>query len=322
MFTPIETSVGALLLHQATSTLLLNNGRVLGASSILGGSIFSPSMSNVPVILGMGIATAGASLFAPGVLPSYDVVQEIFGPWTGIIAGLVVGVGTKLGSGCTSGHMLCGLARLSPRSFVATSTFFLTSVLTTTLLSTAPGCSGLPCYTPTFPSKSTAIHLLALLLVTSITSNFLIPRLPSNPFSRALVSAYSGTVFGLGLLISQMASPSKTLGFLSLPFTPNALQKFDPSLALIIVFGIIPNYFSFSRSKGPESKPLLEEKWLLPTKKDIDARLIIGAALFGVGWGFTGVCPGPGIIRGMIGGYKGLTWLVGFLMGWKALEFV
>lgn len=96
MFTPVEASVGALILGQATTTLLLNNGRVLGASSIMAGSFLAPTLSNIPIIAGMGLSALGASTFTPRLLPKYDSVNEIFGSWTWVLAGLVVGMGAKV----------------------------------------------------------------------------------------------------------------------------------------------------------------------------------------------------------------------------------
>lgn len=96
MFTPVETSIGALLLAQATTTLLFNNGRVLGASSIMAGAFFNPDMNNIPVIMGVGLSTIGVSQFVPWLLPNYDNVVEVFGVWTWILAGVIVGMGAKV----------------------------------------------------------------------------------------------------------------------------------------------------------------------------------------------------------------------------------
>lgn len=96
MFTPVEASIGALIFGQATTTLLLSNGRILGASSIMAGSFSAPTLNNVPVIAGMGLSALGASVFAPRLLPKYDSVNEIFGSWTWVLAGLIVGMGTKV----------------------------------------------------------------------------------------------------------------------------------------------------------------------------------------------------------------------------------
>lgn len=95
MFTPIGASIGGLLFGQATTTLLLNNGRILGASSIMSGSILTPNLNNVPIVAGMGLSALGASILSPRLLPNYDSANEIFGGWTLILAGLIVGMGTK-----------------------------------------------------------------------------------------------------------------------------------------------------------------------------------------------------------------------------------
>lgn len=96
MFTPVEATIGALLLSQATTTLLLNNGRILGASSLIAGSVSAPGLNNIPILAGIGLSAGFVTFFVPWLLPNYDNVVEIFGSWTWILSGLVVGMGTKV----------------------------------------------------------------------------------------------------------------------------------------------------------------------------------------------------------------------------------
>lgn len=96
MFTPVEATIGALLLSQATTTLLLNNGRILGASSLIAGSVSAPGLNNIPILAGIGLSAGFVAFFVPWLLPNYDNVVEIFGSWTWILSGLVVGMGTKV----------------------------------------------------------------------------------------------------------------------------------------------------------------------------------------------------------------------------------
>lgn len=103
-----------------------------------------------------------------------------------------------------------------------------------------------------------------------------------------LVSFLSGTVFALGLGISGMTRPIKVIGFLD--FAGN----WDASLALVMV-GAIAVYFTAYRLIRRRSAPLLAEKFSVPERRDIDRNLIVGAAIFGAGWGLGGFCPGPAI---------------------------
>ena len=105
----------------------------------------------------------------------------------------------------------------------------------------------------------------------------------------ALVSALiSGVVFGIGLALSGMLDPSKVAGFLDL------FGVWDPSLAFVMGGGVIVNFIGYHLFlKG--KKPLFATGYNLTDKKVIDRPLLIGAALFGIGWGMGGLCPGPGV---------------------------
>ena len=105
---------------------------------------------------------------------------------------------------------------------------------------------------------------------------------------RLLVSFASGIVFALGLGISGMTRPVKVIGFLD--FAGN----WDASLAFVMI-GAIAVYFTAYRLIRNRSAPLLAEKFSVPERKDIDLNLLIGAAIFGAGWGLGGFCPGPAI---------------------------
>ena len=103
-----------------------------------------------------------------------------------------------------------------------------------------------------------------------------------------LSSLISGIIFGLGLTISGMVNPEKVLGFL------NIFDAWDPSLMFVMIGAILifsPLYFIFKR----KSKPIFAKNFVVPSNKDIDNKLIIGAVMFGAGWGLAGLCPGPAI---------------------------
>jgi uncharacterized membrane protein YedE/YeeE len=127
-FTPWTSLVGGLLIGLATAMFLLLNGRIAGISGILGG-LLRPVRSDVgwrvAFLLGLMIAPLVFALFAPLPAVRIDASTTML-----IIAGLLVGVGTRYGSGCTSGHGVCGVSRLSPRSLVATAAFMLAGFAT------------------------------------------------------------------------------------------------------------------------------------------------------------------------------------------------
>ena len=122
-FTPWTALAGGILLGIASAAFILLNGRVLGISGIVGG-LLAPRRGDIgwrlSFLLGLLLAPTALTLLAPGLIraPRIDA-----GTLTLIAAGLLVGFGTRYGSGCTSGHGVCGLSRLSPRSLVATLAF-------------------------------------------------------------------------------------------------------------------------------------------------------------------------------------------------------
>lgn len=127
-FTPVSSFVGGALIGTSASILLLLDGRIAGISGIFGG-LLNPQPGDVSwraaFVGGMMLAGLGAALLWPGAFAS-DLVRS---PLTLALAGLLVGFGTRLGNGCTSGHGVCGLSRLSTRSLVSVVTFMLTGGL-------------------------------------------------------------------------------------------------------------------------------------------------------------------------------------------------
>jgi uncharacterized protein len=131
-FTPWASLAGGLLLGAAAAAFILLNGRVLGISGILGGLIRPRGGDagwRIAFLAGLLLAPAVWALFAAPVAPRIAA-----GPALLVVAGLLVGWGTRHGSGCTSGHGVCGLARLSPRSLVATLAFMATGFATVFLV--------------------------------------------------------------------------------------------------------------------------------------------------------------------------------------------
>lgn len=122
-FSPWTALIGGVLLGIASAAFILLNGRVLGISGILGGLLIpqrGDTSWRVFFLLGVVLAPVTLSLLAPSLIsaPRIEAGSVVI-----VTAGLLVGIGTRHGSGCTSGHGVCGLSRLSPRSLVATLTF-------------------------------------------------------------------------------------------------------------------------------------------------------------------------------------------------------
>ena len=128
LFTPGSATIGGLLIGLAAGLLLLLRGRIAGISGILGAALRAPAAEGawrLAFLVGLPIGAAGVGLATGGL-----VVQSVVPTPVLVLAGLLVGFGTQLGSGCTSGHGVCGIARGSRRSIAATLVFMGSGALT------------------------------------------------------------------------------------------------------------------------------------------------------------------------------------------------
>ena len=131
-FTPGASLLGGALIGLAAVALMALSGRIFGATGILAGIVFDPRGADWRLVLLAGMVTApGLLLLVTGQMPAVEVPVSL--PML-LVGGVLVGLGVSYGSGCTSGHGVCGLARLSPRSLVATLTFMATTAATVFLV--------------------------------------------------------------------------------------------------------------------------------------------------------------------------------------------
>jgi uncharacterized membrane protein YedE/YeeE len=122
------------------------------------------------------------------------------------------------------------------------------------------------------------------------------------------VSLLAGTLFGVGLAVSRMIDPAKVIGFL------DVTGQWDPSLGLVMAGALlvtVPAFWWARRASGP----LLGTAFRLPTRTGIDRRLVLGAVIFGVGWGLVGFCPGPALASLAMGGPTSLSFVGAMLAG-------
>lgn len=117
-----------------------------------------------------------------------------------------------------------------------------------------------------------------------------------------------GLIFGVGLLISGMANPEKVLGFLDLS------QPWDRSLAFVMIGAIAVGIVGFALVKG-KKRAFCGVPIMLPANNTIDRTLVVGAILFGLGWGLAGICPGPALVLLGAGVGKGLLFILAMLVG-------
>ncbi len=123
----------------------------------------------------------------------------------------------------------------------------------------------------------------------------------------------SGILFGLGLSLSEMINPTVVLNFL------DVFGTWDASLMFVMLGALVITTIGFSWLSKRE-KPLLSEKFHLPKLQDIDSQLLIGAALFGIGWGLAGYCPGPAIAGIVLGQSETLFFVGAMLIGMKCSQ--
>ncbi|WP_175855614.1 DUF6691 family protein [Burkholderia anthina] len=125
----------------------------------------------------------------------------------------------------------------------------------------------------------------------------------------------AGLLFGAGLIVSGMANPQKVLGFLDLA------GRWDPSLAFVMAGAIGVAVFVFAWAKRRTRSWLgLPMQW--PAVRTITVRLVAGSAVFGIGWGLAGFCPGPGIVSIGFGSVKGIAFVAAMLVGMGLFEWI
>jgi uncharacterized membrane protein YedE/YeeE len=137
--------------------------------------------------------------------------------------------------------------------------------------------------------------------------------------ARFLIAFLAGLGFGIGLTVSQMIDPPKILNFLD--FAGIADGTWDPSLALVMAGALVVTAIGY-RLAFRRPAPLLAPGFVLPARRNIDVTLGIGAALFGIGWGLVGYCPGPAIAALATGSGRVFLFVAAMLAGMLLHRFV
>ena len=123
-----------------------------------------------------------------------------------------------------------------------------------------------------------------------------------------IIALISGLLFGLGLGVSQMMDRDRVLGFL------DVMGDWDPALLFVLGGAVVTTVITF-RFVLAKKHPLFAEKFYLPLSNAVDSKLIMGASLFGIGWGISGYCPGPGISALILGIWNPVIFLIAFFIG-------
>lgn len=381
-FTPINGLSGGALIGISAGALLLLSGEILGCSGLVSSTILYPKKSLTdPSVTWKLVFIATFLVFSNTILGQYFAADPRMGndehlmlvSTAGyLIGGAFVGFGTRLGNGCTTGHGICGLARLSKRSLVAVMAFMLSALITANLVApdssmfaemtaflrtdVAPELQNATLgKTVTMPLvMATMIALYNLRKATEsletteedlkkplvdtateaeekkeetpkegdkneieVSKKFNSKKRIPNRQERIIIqdgtgkllpAIFAGSLFALGLALSGMVIPSKILGFLNLYLVGHG--TWDPTLLTVMGggsifswvayqfvdgYGIIPNKYSISAPRGSSSF------CNIPTNTKIDTNLVVGGAMFGIGWGVAGLCPGPALFLAATG---------------------
>ncbi len=304
-----EGLVGGLILGSSSAAFMYLTGKITGLSGIIEGLIVEDGQDwHVSYVLGLITSGYIGSLLLPQNFPETDLSN-----YSLALSGLIIGFGTRLAGGCTSGHGLCGLGRFSPRSLAAVLSFMASGALTATLVRS-------PAYSSNFITKNpstfennlpyiipaAATLVLAYLRanhrsISNSTSQKIQTSTSVSPYLVHITSFISGLTFGAGLVISGMASPEKVLNFLD--FT--GVKGWDPTLMSVLGAGLSVTALSFPYFQRTNTIAPLCKQGLgkvikigsVPENLVIDWKVIIGSVLFGVGWGISGICPGPGVVN-------------------------
>jgi uncharacterized membrane protein YedE/YeeE len=132
---------------------------------------------------------------------------------------------------------------------------------------------------------------------------------------RLALNFAAGLIFGIGLILSQMVNPAKVMNFLDVAGT------WDPSLAFVMGGAVTVAFFGY-RVALARPAPLCGETFHLPTAQGLDARLFVGPAIFGVGWGLAGLCPGPAVTALAVGGLDVALFVAFMLAGMWAARMI
>lgn len=304
-------TLGGLTIALSSTLHFYLKGRVTGFSGIVFSLWSGKEGNNIwrwGIVLGLLLSSAFARIITLNssndtlFFESQKDYAKNFNIIVLILAGIFVGFGTKLGNGCTSGHGVCGLPRLSGRSIVAVLVFFMTAVIIATIRYHYPFLSdesqflinmGKDIY-----EKNSDIYtlyyylylsLVSIIIVIFIVVNYIRHYNENNRlFSDSVVGLITGITFGFGLCLAGMSKRSKVINFLALS------KDWDASLMFVLGSAVGVNFITFNYILRKESNPPFSDSAIsVKSGWNIDFNLVFGAFVFGIGWGLSGLCPGP-----------------------------
>lgn len=278
-FTPVHAVIGGVLLGTAAVMRMWLSGRILGVSGQAGGLVRGKAQEAHRWLFVSGLVAGGLGLgYAKVYPPAFGEIHTAL--WRSLVGGVAVGLGAGLGNGCTSGHGICGNARLSSRSLYYTVTFMATGFAVGSLLGSATHVTtdGLP-QLPAAALLQLALvllagHLAAYAAVVALASLSAV----SQPLATDVLSFIDGSLFACGLGLSGMTSPARVAQFLDV-----SKGTWNPTLAFVMGggLGVTAPFLLLLVLPRRIAAPMLGKTFELPTNPTIDRKLILGGVLFG-----------------------------------------
>ena len=133
---------------------------------------------------------------------------------------------------------------------------------------------------------------------------------------KSITALISGVIFGVGLSISQMVNPQKVINFLDI------FGHWDPSLLFVMIAALVVFSSGFFAINKKLKKPILDEKFYLPSTTTTDIKLVLGAIIFGFGWGLAGLCPGPAMANILFFDNKIFGFIIAMLIGMQCANLI
>jgi len=302
----LESVLGGFIMAIATTAHILLQGKITGVSGMLykclkkieinysgsfvAGMIFISSVVNV-LYHPLGKAKIKDSSF----METPDHFAQDLSLLGFIIAGFLVGFGSRMGNGCTSGHGVCGLPRLSKRSIVAILLFMVCGGITATLRYYYPFLT--PNSATPQARELSSINYVVLAISGLAFCYFLFDSCKTKAFDKVrdtLIAFGVGVGFGFGLMESGMLKRHTVTGFLTMATVWNY------RLVFVLATAVLVNFCTFNFIFKKFKTPIFKSKYDLPTNSTVDNKLIVGASIFGIGWGIGGICPGPAILASYV----------------------
>lgn len=319
----LQGFLGGGIIGLAAGVTLLGAGEIMGCSGIVSTVIKNPLKALEDPSQQWKLAFLSSFLLSAYVvfLPYANrgriaAVASTTSPLAYALSGLLVGFGTKLGNGCTSGHGICGLPRFSKRSLTAVLSFMGAAVASTMLISPDQP-TGAYFEFLRVSADAAPVAYLSSNIISSLVSLFVAStlygawrsrgKIPAEESRKRLPAALGGILAAAGFTMSSMVYPEAVRSFLDL----SGIFKgtWDATLMMVMMGGLLTSFIAYQFVPGFDvvkscpklEKPLSGGKYGVPTNKIIDRQLVLGSLIFGTGWGLTGACPGPALLLSLTG---------------------